>query len=385
MKRFSFVLFFTVAILLYALINFYIITRGLSVFDTESPWRVYWIWGVIILATAFVAGRLLERTMINPVTTVLIWAGSFWLAIMIYLLLQIVLIDLVILLNRWYAFLPRFMTSHPDQTRHVLGVTVAALTILLVVAGHINTWFPHVKTLDIFIHKKAGERKSLNVAAFSDVHLGTLIEKRHLSKIVKKVNALSPDIILIPGDIIDEDIGPVIHSEVGAVLKNLNAPLGVYAVTGNHEYIGGVLKAKAYLSNHNISLLNDTATMIDNSFYVIGREDLMKARFTGGKRKPLSEIMQGLNREYPLILLDHQPFHLEQAQKNGIDLQLSGHTHHGQLWPFNYITRAIYSLSWGYMQKGDTHYYVSCGVGAWGPPVRTVSRPEILNLKLHFD
>ncbi|VAW29684.1 Phosphoesterase, partial [hydrothermal vent metagenome] len=101
--------------------------------------------------------------------------------------------------------------------------------------------------------------------------------------------------------------------------------------------------------------------------------------------KPLSEIMQGLNRELPLILLDHQPFHLEQAQKNGIDLQLSGHTHHGQLWPFNYITRAIYSLSWGYLQKGNTHYYVSCGVGGWGPPVRTVSRPEILNLKLHFD
>lgn len=385
MKHSGFVIFFTVALLLYALINYYIIIRGLSILDAASPWRIYWIWSVIILAAAFVAGRVLERVMVNPVTTVLIWAGSFWLAIMIYLFLQMVLIDFIIMLNRWFAILPGFMTSHPDAIRHIIGIIVISFTFLLVVAGHINTWFPHVKTLDISIHKKAGERKLLKVAAFSDVHLGTLIEKRHLSKIVKKVNALSPDIILIPGDIIDEDIEPVIHSEVGTVLKNLTAPLGVYAVTGNHEYIGGVLKAKAYLASHNISLLNDTARLMDNSFYVIGREDMMKARFTNGERKPLSEIMQGLNRELPLILLDHQPFHLEQAQKNGIDLQLSGHTHHGQLWPFNYITRAIYSLSWGYLQKGNTHYYVSCGVGGWGPPVRTVSRPEILNLKLHFD
>ncbi len=105
----------------------------------------------------------------------------------------------------------------------------------------------------------------------------------------------------------------------------------------------------------------------------------------GTKRKTLVELVKNTDAQYPHILLDHQPFKLEQAVANGIDLQLSGHTHHGQLWPFNFITRLIYEKSWGYLQKGTTHFYVSCGVGGWGPPVRTVSRPEIVQLILHFD
>ena len=134
-----------------------------------------------------------------------------------------------------------------------------------------------------------------------------------------------------------------------------------------------------------IRLLNDTAVLIDNSFYVAGREDLMKNLSTGNKRKNLDEITRDLQRDMPLILMDHQPFHLELAEKNGVDLQLSGHTHHGQLWPFNYITGLVYEKSRGYLQKGNTHYYVSAGVGGWGPPVRTVSRPEIVHIKLDFD
>ena len=120
-------------------------------------------------------------------------------------------------------------------------------------------------------------------------------------------------------------------------------------------------------------------------FYVAGHEDLMKNQFAVNKRKGLDEITRELQRGLPLILMDHQPFLLELAEKNGVDLQLSGHTHHGQLWPFNYITKLVYEKSRGYLQKGNTHYYVSCGVGGWGPPVRTVSRPEIVHIKLNFD
>lgn len=384
MRGSRFLIFFSFVLILYAGINYYILHLGLSLLDQGSPWRIFWTVCIIALAVSFVAGRFIERKMINPFSAVVVWVGALWLAFMVYFFIQLVLIDFIGLLDHWLWFLPAFVHADPIKTRKILGIAVIAITLTMVIAGHLNTWFPKTKNLDLSIHKKAGNLKSLNIVAFSDVHLGTLIEKRHLAIIVKKVNAMKPDIILIPGDIIDEDINPVIHSNVGETLKTLHAKYGVYAVTGNHEYIGGVTRAKEYLTNHGIHLLNDTAVLIDNCFYVAGREDLMKNQ-SSNKRKPLAEITGSLQKELPLILLDHQPFRLQQAAQNGVDLQLSGHTHHGQLWPFNYVTSLVYEKSFGYLQKGNTHYYVSCGVGGWGPPIRTVSRPEILHVTLHFD
>ena len=106
---------------------------------------------------------------------------------------------------------------------------------------------------------------------------------------------------------------------------------------------------------------------------------------SGIARKTFDQILDGRDRSRPLIAMDHQPFHLDEAVKAGVDLQLSGHTHHGQLWPFNFITKAIYEVSWGYLKKGGTQFYVSSGVGTWGPPVRTGNRPEILRIELRSD
>ncbi len=382
MKNFGFIIFFSIVLVLYALINYYIIRRGLSVISPGSSLRMCLIIGVSFMAMALLAGRFLEKVSVNWFTATLIWVGSFWLGIMVYLLLQFVLIDLVRLLNIIFGFLP--VLSNPESTRKILAIMVIFITGIIVLAGHINTWFPVVRNIELEVDKNGGKNDTLHIVAFSDVHLGTTIEKRHLSIMVRKVNALKPDIILIPGDIIDEDIAPVINNNVGEILKQLQARYGVYAVTGNHEYIGGVTAAKKYLAGHSVELLNDTALLIEDSFYVVGREDLTMKQFTDGKRKELSEIMMNLDRSKPVILMDHQPFKLEIAEQNGVDLQLSGHTHHGQLWPFNYITKLVYELSWGYKKKGNTHYYVSSGIGGWGPPMRTVNRPEIISIELNF-
>ncbi len=382
MKNYGFIIFFSIVLVLYALINYYIIRRGFSVIPQGSSLRMWLIIGVSFLAVAFLAGRFLERVSVNWFTATLIWAGSFWLGIMVYLLLQLVLIDLVRLINLIFGFLPTF--SDPERVRKILAITVIFITGIIALVGHINTWFPVVRNIDLEVDKSGGNMKELHIVAFSDVHLGTTIEKRHLSIIVNKVNALSPDIILIPGDIIDEDIAPVINNNVGDILTQLKAKYGLFAVTGNHEYIGGVMASKKYLAEHGVELLNDNALLINDSFYVVGREDLTIRQFTNGKRKELSEIMVDLDHSKPIILMDHQPFKLEIAEQNGVDLQLSGHTHHGQLWPFNYITNMVYELGWGYKKKGDTHFYVSSGVGGWGPPIRTVNRPEIVSIKLKF-
>jgi len=385
MKKVGFVIFFSIVLLLYLLINYYIVQRGLQVIAADSSFRDWFAVSIFILAASFVAGRFLERINVNPFTSVLIWIGSFWLGIMVYLLLQIVVIDIFRGLNSLFGIFPSFMTDNPIKTKEIAGIVVVSITLLVVGMGHLNTWFPVIRKFSLDINKPGGKLKDLHIVAMSDIHLGTTIEKRHMTGIVKAVNDLKPDIILIPGDIIDEDIRPVIQSNVGEKLKLLKSKYGVYAVTGNHEYIGGVRKAKKYLAEHKVNLLNDTAKLIDESFYVIGREDLTINQFTNLKRKDLCEIVSDLDKTKPLILLDHQPFKLDKAVEHGIDLQLSGHTHHGQIWPFNYITKMVYELSWGYLKKGNTHFYVSSGVGGWGPPIRTVNRAEIISIKLHFN
>ncbi len=158
--------------------------------------------------------------------------------------------------------------------------------------------------------------------------------------------------------------------------------MGIYAITGNHEYIGGVSRAVKYIESLKIKLLRDTAVEVNGKLILIGREDRDIKRFKGLQRKNLKDILAGVDLSKPLILLDHQPFNLQEAANYNIDLQLSGHTHAGQLWPFTYLTKAIYELDWGYKVKGNTHYYVSSGYGTWGPPVRIGSKPEIVIITL---
>jgi predicted MPP superfamily phosphohydrolase len=156
-------------------------------------------------------------------------------------------------------------------------------------------------------------------------------------------------------------------------------------VTGNHEYIGGVEEACRYLTDHGIVVLRDRVARILKSVCIVGREDRSIRGFSGRQRIPLETLLNGIDREDLVILMDHQPFHLDEAASLGVDLQLSGHTHHGQLWPFNFITAAVYELSWGYLQKGDMHVYVSSGVGTWGPPVRIGNVPEIVSIVLQCE
>jgi predicted MPP superfamily phosphohydrolase len=206
-----------------------------------------------------------------------------------------------------------------------------------------------------------------------------------LSNIIDKVNSLHPDIVLIPGDFADEKTGWLEKNGIGKSFLRLKPKYGVYASTGNHEYIVGINNIPKFIFDHNIKLLRDESILIDNSFYLAAREDYSKGQFTGEQRKPLNLILNGKNGNYPVILMDHTPFKMDEAEKNNVDLQLSGHTHHAQLWPLNYITGLIYEKDWGYLKKGNTQYYVTCGVGTWGPPVRTGSTTEIVNIKVKFQ
>jgi hypothetical protein len=169
------------------------------------------------------------------------------------------------------------------------------------------------------------------------------------------------------------------------VFRGLRSRLGIYSVLGNHESYGNLERNLSYLRKWGVTVLQDEAVLVDDSFWLLGRRDPTALR-RGEARLPIEEIMKssGVDAGRPLILLDHQPVGLGEAERAGIDLQLSGHTHAGQLFPLNIINKLIYEQNWGSLVKGRTQYYVSCGVGTWGPPVRTGSVPEIVLIRMSF-
>jgi hypothetical protein len=271
MKRMNQIIFFSIVILILGLLHTYLIIRGLQVIPPS--YKTLFIAVIFIFAFSYVAARIMENTSCNIITQTLVWIGSVWFAIMMYYFFAVLLIDILRLINHFIPFFPSFITDNPGKTKTVLGWSVSAIILVAVLAGHLNSRNPVLKKININIDKKAGDLKTLNIAMISDVHLGTIIGRSYLNKVVNKINSLNPDIILMPGDVIDEDIKPVVENNVGELLKNFKSKYGVYAVTGNHEYIGGVKAAVNYLTDHGVKMLSDTVELIDGKFYLAGRED----------------------------------------------------------------------------------------------------------------
>nr|WP_319399668.1 metallophosphoesterase [uncultured Carboxylicivirga sp.] len=384
MKAAGFILFISIILGVHFLVNFYIYTRGVQWLSNTPALKNAFRITILILFISYPAGRFLEKIWYAPPSTTLHWIGAFWFAGMLYFTLSLLSVDIIRIINYFFHFLPEKGTEAYQKLKFVTGTLITAGVLLTMLIGFLNAWHPKINQRTITIHKNAGNIKSLKIVAASDIHLGTIIGPRKTNKLVETVNNLHPDIILFAGDVVDEDIQPVIKQNLGESLKKLKAPYGVYASTGNHEYIGGVERAVEYLNTHGITVLRDSCLTINSSFVIAAREDKDKNR-TPKHRKSIEELLYNIDQSKPIIMLDHQPYHLDEAQKAGVDLQISGHTHHGQLWPFGYITEKIFEVSRGYKQKGDSHFIVSTGFGTWGPPIRTGNRPEILEITLNFE
>lgn len=383
MKNYLFLIFFSVVLTIYSLLHFYIYSRGIQAFAVGSQARTAFTWTFWLLAATYPLARIMERVWLSAVSDLLTWIGAFWLAAFLYFLLAVVFIDIIRLAGM--IFPVHLLHGYdPAKVKLAVFVGVTGIIAVLLAAGHINAVSTRISAYSLNIAKPGPAGKTMRIVAVSDVHLGTLIGPRRLGRLIRLVNGQKPDLVLFAGDVVDEDLAPVIRYDLGKLLKQIKAPSGVYAVTGNHEYIGGAERAVKYLSDHGITILRDTSVLVADAVYIVGREDRDRSRFTDGTRKSLGQLTEGLDKTKPIIVLDHQPFNLEDVVNSGADLQISGHTHHGQLWPLGYITSAIFELSRGYLQKANTHFLVSTGFGTWGPPVRTGNRPEILVINLNF-
>ena len=377
--------FLAVAISVYGLVNFYVVHRGAQALGGYSTARVIFMAAFVALTLAYPLGRVLMALGRNSLSSPFIIAGSFHMVVMLYGFMGAALIDLVRLLNAFVHFLPKSFSARPGPAGLVLFLAVAGITALSIAAGAYNAVRPRTVELDLDISKKAGGMERLNIVVASDLHLGTLVGRSRLEKIVARINALEPDVIFLPGDIVDETVTAKDEMEFSAIMRQLRAPLGVFAVPGNHEFYSGLERNLACLRACGIKVLEDEAVRVADSFILVGRRDPSSLK-PKEQRFPIREILAkyGFDDRLPVILLDHQPAHLEEASRAGVALQLSGHTHAGQLFPLDLINRKVWELNWGYLRKGNTQYYVTSGVGTWGPPVRTGSRPEIVRIRLTF-
>lgn len=379
------IIFISIVLSIHLLVNFYIYQRGIQWLESIPALKPAFKIIMLVLVLSYPAGRFLEKIWYAPPATTLHWIGAFWFAAMLYFTLSLLTIDLIRLFNWIFHFMPAKGSEAYLKIKFITGAATTGIILLTLTIGFFNAWHPKVTKYSINIDKPANQIRNLKIIAASDIHLGTIIGPRKTHQLVSTINSLKPDIILLAGDVVDEDVQPVIKQNLGECLKQLKAPMGIYASTGNHEYIGGVDRSVDYLEKHGINVLRDTFLTINNSFVLAAREDRDKNRFNSSPRLNLNELLSNIDHSLPIILLDHQPYQLKKAQEAGVDLQISGHTHHGQLWPLNYITRRIFEVSRGYKQKGNSHFIVSTGYGTWGPPIRIGNRPEILEITLNFN
>jgi uncharacterized protein len=381
MKIHQLIIFLSIVISVYLIGNAYIFFKGYNILPPVREKRILYTIIFIAVAVTFIAAKILESRHSSVLTDILNIIGGFWMAFLLYGFIFFILSDIIALILRIPGILNSSNIMHYRKWAFLL---TAGISSVLILGGFINALIPVVKKYDITINKDAGDVKELKIAAVSDIHLGSIIRKRSIRKLSGILDEIKPDVVFLLGDVVDGELGPVLR---GDLLKYFTMPHtvdGLFAITGNHEFIGGAERTIPYIESKGIRVLKDEVVTLPGGIRLIGRLDRDSRRFYGKQRLSLAELMQGMDTSGPVIVLDHQPFNLEEAQKNGVDLQMSGHTHNGQFWPLNYITRRIYELSYGYMKKGNTQYIVSSGYGLWGPRVRSGSRSEIVLVNIKF-
>jgi predicted MPP superfamily phosphohydrolase len=332
---------------------------------------------------SYPAGLVVESRSSGMAGRMLVQFGSFYLGVMAYAFLVILLAESAWGLNRLFHWIPQSWLADSFRALRFAFAGAAGVVLIFSLAGYVNALFPRVKKLDVVMHAPGAAMKTFRIVLVSDLHLGIVQNPSRMEKIVDAVNGLSPDAVLICGDLVDRDAFQHETEKHKTLIRNLKSKYGVFAVTGNHEYYAGLSRSEAFMKESDVTLLQDSTVILAGQLCLIGRKDQTAGRM-GDFRMPLNALAAQNTKNLPMILMDHQPFRLNEAEAAGIGLQVSGHTHHGQLFPFNWITNAVYEKSWGYLKKGNTQVYVSCGAGTWGPPVRTAGVPEIVDIHIQF-
>lgn len=356
--------FFIIALTVMLAMQGYVMWHVWRVLPFSTPIKVI-IMLLMLMALCCMVMQFKSDSLPLGVATTMYEIGNSWLVIMFYLLMAFLVLDI----GRLIHLVP------PTWLRANAITSIALTAIMLVVFIGGNIHYHNKQRHEVTLTTSKQIERPLKIVMISDLHAGFHNPRTEIGRWVNMINAENPDLILIAGDIIDGNVRPLLAQGTVDELKRFNAP--TIACLGNHEYITGIDKALSLLHQTGINILRDSNISIGN-VTIVGRDDRSNHR-----RKSVEQLMQGVARNNYIILLDHQPYNLEEAEQNGVDLQLSGHTHQGQVWPLNWVTKNLYECDFGQYRLGKTDYYVSSGLGIWGGKFRigTDSEYVVINVK----
>jgi uncharacterized protein len=338
----------------FLIVNYFIFYGIASLFGIKPGYIFYTL--LILAVISYPLSAMIERVVSNTATRIFYTGASAWMGISFYLLTFIIIYSLISLLFKI-----------PGE---IAGIIIVVVTGILSIYSLINSLYLNINEIEIPLNHLKNDMK---VVQLSDIHIGSIRNSSYIEKIVEKTNKIDPEIVFITGDMVDGSAR--LHTNTFNAINKVKAP--VFFITGNHETYEGLDEVFRVLRNTNMRVLRDE--MVEcKDIQVIGVEYSFEPKHMGNVLAKLE-----INMEKPSILLYHLPRELKTVANAGIGLQLSGHTHAGQMFPFNYLVRLMFRYMHGIYKYDETYLHVSPGTGTWGPPMRLGSRCEItvINLK----
>ncbi|HWS01171.1 MAG TPA: metallophosphoesterase [Prolixibacteraceae bacterium] len=369
-------MFHTIITFVYILPNIYVFLRIGQLFINKG-YRLYYALIYIILALVYPYVSILSSGYSGLVTDGLMVVASYILPFYLYLFLSVLLYDIFLLANLIFAMVPAEWRRSTRYKTAALS-SIVLLSSLVVLAGAINFRTIRISEYHVDIPRKSAKADHLKIAFVADFHLKHWTDIHFVERFAKEIELIRPDLIVYGGDIVEGGREDENLHQFEKILKGINSRYGAFGVLGNHESLSRQNKGQ-FFDLAGITVLSDTFVVIDDSFTLAGRYDNRYNR-----RKTIGELMKPINDTLPVILIDHRPTELDEVSRTAVDLQMSGHTHNGQLFPLNLIIGRMYQLSWGYKKIDHTHFFVTSGIMLWGPPVRTTGKSEIMVINVRF-
>ena len=303
--------------------------------------------------------------------------GNYWLGVLLYMIFFIVIAELgrFLLLHVFRVSKDKICVP---RIRRIVGCVCATLIMCISFWGVVNARLVRVTPYDVTINKEARDENgqkmdSMKIVLVADLHLGYNIGVRQVQRIVNSINKQDADLVLIAGDIFDNEWEAVDQpEELEKILRGIKSKYGVYACYGNHDIQAG------------ITLLRDEGVLINDSIYIYGRRDAHRPGNGATDRASADEITENMDKSKSIIVLDHEPKELEELSSAGVDMDLCGHTHDGQMFPGNILVAMMWENSCGYLNVDGMHNIVTSGVGVFGPDMRVGTKAEICPITVHF-
>ena len=387
---------------LYILVNWYILRLLLRwagsccvLFQSTAAQAILVIL-YLFCASSLLTGFLIRRP--RALHRLLKNTGDYFLGALPYILLTIFPVNFA-------GYILKNVYPLSASELHILfvlaGFICLSLILFISLYGAVHVRTIRVSPYEVHITKKTEDMTSLKIVLLADLHLGSQNSRRFLRRLVKLVNAQNPDLICIAGDLFDNDYDAIrTPAQLSSIMRELRAKYGVYACWGNHDLNEPILagftfhrrkkgsadpRMEEWLKASGIRLLEDEVCLINGKFYLIGRSDPERAVKLGVHRPSPASLVQNVDKSKPIIFLDHQPKELPEIALAGVDLDLSGHTHNGQLFPGNLLLRFFWKNPFGHLYQGSLHSIVTSGAGVWGPQMRVGTNSEICTITVHFN